>query len=171
MGNYISLTLTGYTLPIYLLLVLDPIQQTRQISWSPASFSPGDAARHSPAGNSLSIPVPLDYTIVSSNKTWRIGKGNKPRRVNFDVELAEEMAEAQVKFQPSETAPVLILAISKVMQKGYLKSRTYCCPRQLRGPREKLSSHLSSARPFSPSQRSGMNSSGFPKTSGLRWTK
>jgi len=75
---------------------------------------------------------------------------------------------AKVKYNSAE-ARLKEHVSKRVMERS--KKEGYFCPRQLRGPREKLTNHLSRFLPFGSSQRSGLNSLGSSKIVALRCTK
>lgn len=71
---------------------------------------------------------------------------------------------------PGITPPKRGLRMSVTINRMVLGVNVYLSPRQLRGPREKGTSHLSSFLPSSPSQRSGLNTSGSSKRVAFRCT-
>ena len=93
----------------------------------------------------------------------------------FQVKLAEDVCETEVQFGPRKTAGKRKKKKKREQNQPVsfpLPQRaTYLRPRQLRGPLENATSHLSSSLPWSPSHLSGRNSSGFGKMVPFRCTK
>jgi hypothetical protein len=90
-----------------------------------------------------------------------------PGRIHLNLKFSKDMGKAEVELCPRKAATQYQYHTAMSQKVG----DTHLEPRQLRGPFEKATSHLSRSFPFSPSHRSGLNLSGSGKMLGLRCTK